>query len=80
MNMAIPPLHAAAHEGHLDQIPAGLITAALLATRNYEGVTPLATAMRRGHIEQLPDELRPKVPGLVQRTLIKLGLAQARQY
>jgi hypothetical protein len=45
-------------------------------TRNYEGVTPLATAVRRGHAAQLPVALRPKPPGVVRRTLIKLGLAR----
>ena len=33
------PLHAAAFEGHLDQVPAELLTAERVGTRNYDGVS-----------------------------------------
>jgi ankyrin repeat protein len=67
------PLHAAAFEGHLDQLPQELLTAANLSVRNYAGITPLKAATLRGHSDQLPEGLRPKNPSPLSRLLGKLG-------
>jgi ankyrin repeat protein len=74
------PLHAAAFEGHLDQIPAELLDAEVLGKRNYDGVTPLRTAMRRGHVEQLPEALRPRPIGPLRRLLMTWGLLARPRY
>jgi ankyrin repeat protein len=53
------PLHLAAAEGHLDQIPPGLFAAELLGLRNREGLTPIDLARKQGHVHQLPARLVP---------------------
>ena len=47
------PLHIAASEGHLDQIPG--VTAELLANvKDNDGWTPLHKAAENGHLDQVP--------------------------
>ncbi|MBP6307525.1 MAG: hypothetical protein KA334_02305, partial [Opitutaceae bacterium] len=70
------PLHAAAYEGHLDQIPAKFFTAELLNSRNYGGLTVGRLAIERSHLDQIPPHLRPRDNALT-RLLIRLGLRRA---
>ncbi|HRI83392.1 MAG TPA: hypothetical protein PLF88_13190, partial [Opitutaceae bacterium] len=70
------PLHAAAYEGHLEQIPAPLFDAALLNVRNYDGLTVGRLAVERGHAAQIPAPFRPKPPGPLQRLGLKLGISR----
>ena len=70
------PLHAAAVEGHLNQIPREFLNRATLLIRNYNGGTPIGAALRHGHIDQLPEEFRPKEPNAFQRLLYKIGLTR----
>ena len=70
------PLHAAAYEGHLDQVPPPLLTAENLGARNYDGVTPVRIAASRGFIEQLPPSVRPKPAGMFTRLLHQVGLVR----
>ena len=70
-------VHAAAFAGHLDQIPAALLTAELLNVRNYDGITPIRTAERNGHLDQIPPGLRPKPPGLLRRIIKRIGDTEA---
>jgi hypothetical protein len=70
-------VHAAAFAGHLDQIPASLLTAELLNVHNYDAVTPVRTAERSGHLDQIPVSLRPKPPGLLHRLIKRIGDTQA---
>ena len=58
-------LHAAAAEGHLDQIPAELLTRAATGARNYQGLTVAALAKQSGHFDQIPRHARPLPPGLI---------------
>ena len=71
------PLHAAAHEGHLDQVPAGVLTRETAATRNYDGLSVIQTALDRGHLEQIPLEARPKIASPIRRFLRKIGRSRA---
>ena len=51
--METRPLHAAAYEGHLDQVPPEILTVERIGTRNYDGVSVASLAVRaRVH---LPD-------------------------
>ena len=70
------PLHAAAVEGHLDQVPPEALNAATLRLRNYTGGTPLGGAIRTGHGDQLPPEFRPKPPNWLQTLLYRTGISR----
>ena len=72
------PLHAAAFEGHLDQVPLSLLSRETLGARNYDGVSVGRTAISRGYAAQLPPALRPRDPGPVGKLLLRLGLAHQR--
>ena len=65
--------HAAAYEGHLDQVPAALITPERLALRNYDGISVLSLAVERGFTEQLPQACRPRSFGPVARLLRRIS-------
>jgi ankyrin repeat protein len=70
------PIHAAAFAGHLNQIPAELLTADRLSCRNYERVTALQTAIDRGFADQLPEQFRPKPETAMHRLLRRIGGAR----
>jgi ankyrin repeat protein len=61
MNLDPKNLHskifALARDGHLDQIPAHLLTSELFATKSYSGMTPLHWAAKNGHLDQVPAHL-----------------------
>ncbi|HYD85213.1 MAG TPA: ankyrin repeat domain-containing protein, partial [Opitutus sp.] len=67
------PLHAAAYEGHLDQVPLGLLTEENLNVRNYEGVSVGRTAINCGYSEHIPAPFRPKERGPIGRFLERIG-------
>jgi hypothetical protein len=67
------PLHAAAYEGHLDQVPGEILTKERMATRNYDGVSVASLAVERGHISQIPEASRPKAFGPVSRLLRRIS-------
>jgi ankyrin repeat protein len=67
------PLHAAAYEGHLDQVPAALLTRERVGTRNYDGISVAALASERGFLSQIPASAQPKRYGPVSRLLRKLS-------
>ena len=70
------PMHAAAVEGHLDDIPREFLTPATMTVRNYNGGTPVGAAIRYGHIAQLPPEFVPKPPNALQKFFYKIGIAR----
>jgi ankyrin repeat protein len=67
------PLHAAAFEGHLDQVPPALLTRERLAARNYDGISVIGLASDRGFLSQIPEAARPKSHGPMFRLLRKLS-------
>ena len=71
------PLHAAAYEGHLNQIPSELLSPANVGTRNYDGLTVAQTALDRGFYGQIPENSRPKRYGPLRRFLHGLGRSKA---
>jgi ankyrin repeat protein len=66
------PLHAAAYEGHLDQVPEALLTRERVATRNYDGISVASLAAERGFTSQIPASARPKTTTSVSRFLRRL--------
>src|SRR6267154_385233 len=70
------PLHAAAVEGHLKDVPREFINHATLSIRNYTGGTPIGAAIHNGHADQLPEEFRPKPPTIVQKILYRTGFSR----
>jgi ankyrin repeat protein len=48
------PLHHAARFGHLNQIPAHLLTLELLTTKDRSGNTPIHVAAIEGNFDQIP--------------------------
>ncbi len=71
------PLHAAAYEGHLDQIPPQLLTRERMGTRNYDGVSVAQTALDRGFLDQIPEDARPRSVNAFSRFLRKLSNTRA---
>ena len=67
------PLHAAAVEGHLKDVPPQFLNEATLTIKNYTGGTPIGAAIHNGHTDQLPFEFQPKPPTLIQKLLRKAG-------
>jgi ankyrin repeat protein len=67
------PLHAAAYEGHLDQVPAAILTPERVATRNYDGISVAALAAEKGFISQIPEASRPRSLGPVSRFLRRIS-------
>jgi hypothetical protein len=48
------PLHRAAKNGQIDQIPSHLLTVDLFLEENGSGETPLHVAAKYGHLDQVP--------------------------
>ena len=71
------PLHAAAYEGHLDQIPVELLTPENIAVRNYEGVSVWRTARDRNFDHQIPPASRPRNLGPITRMMRQLFQTRA---
>jgi hypothetical protein len=57
----------------MDQVPAELLTAERVGTRNYDGVSVARLAMERGFITQIPEASRPKAFGAVSRLLRRIS-------
>jgi hypothetical protein len=51
------PLHEAAVQGHLDQVPAELLTVENMTMWNWLGVTPIHSAAKYGHLDQVPRDV-----------------------
>ena len=71
------PLHAAAYEGHLDQLPVSLLTIERLSARNYDGISVISLAAQRGFISQVPEAVRPRSKGPVSRLLRRIAGTRA---
>jgi ankyrin repeat protein len=67
------PLHAAAVEGHLKDVPPQFLNRTTLTIKNYTGATAIRAAIHNGHADQLPAEFQPQPPTFVQKLLHKTG-------
>jgi ankyrin repeat protein len=71
------PLHAAAFEGHLDQVPAALLTSERVGAQLRRNFRAVARCPERGFLGQIPEAVRPRPKGPVSRLLRKLSGTRA---
>jgi len=65
-------LHAAAKDGSLNRVPAGLLTMENMTMANAMGATPIHFAAWKGHLDQVPKEVIT-----VETLLVKNGVGSS---